>query len=205
MRTAAHWVSAVFHPVFAPLATLWLALRLDPHIGFFIQQDSRWILLIMIAVMTVIFPLTSTLLLLRAKMISSLTMPSRAERVMPFAMTIFYYAMTYYLLRQSPLHPLALSIFLGIAISALLVLLITIRWKISAHMAGIGAFTGALGTLSTIHDLRLFHVIAGSIMLAGVVGTARSLISDHSPGQIYAGFLLGWGVTSTCVLGELHL
>jgi hypothetical protein len=205
MRTVAQGISVVLHPVFIPLFTIWLALRVDPHIGFFVRTESRWILLVMIGVMTVVFPLTSTLLLLRAKMLTSVTMPTQAERIMPFTMTLFYYAMTYYLLRQSPVHPIALSIFIGIILTALFTTIITLGWKISAHMTGIGAFTGAISALSPTHDLHLFEVIAGAILLSGIVGTARLLLTDHTPAHIYTGFLLGWGVTFMCVLLGVHI
>ncbi len=109
MHTVARWISVLLHPVFMPLYTIGLAMWIDPHLAYFMPEQAKWITLAMIMVMTVAFPLTSTLLLMRAEMITSLEMPSRQERMVPFSMTVLYYGMTYYLLSRSPLHPLVLA------------------------------------------------------------------------------------------------
>ena len=46
-------------------------------------------------------------------------MPTRQERIAPFVMTLVYYGMAYYLLRQTPLHPAMHATFVG-ALAALL-------------------------------------------------------------------------------------
>ncbi len=203
MRIVARWISVLLHPVFMPLYTLALAIWLDPHIGYFLAEEARYIVLAMVAVMTVAFPLVSTLLLLRAKCISSLEMHDREERIAPFTMTMLYFGMAYYLLRESPLHPAILSIFAGIILALLVTIAVTVQWKISIHMVGIGGLLGALAGLSVIHALPLLPVIALAVLLAGVLGTARSLVGTHRPAQIYTGVLLGFVSTYACVLLEV--
>lgn len=192
---AAQFLSIALHPLFMPVCTLALVLWADPHLGYFLDLRSRLIVLGMVALMTVVFPITSALLLIRSGLLSGLRMPGRRERVAPYCMTLVYYGMTWFLLARTPLHPLTLSLMIGAALALLLTTLVTLRWKISAHMVGIGGAVGAVVALGHLHRLHLLVPIAGMLVLAGMLGTARLLTSDHTPAQVYAGFLVG----SLCV------
>jgi hypothetical protein len=196
----ARLLSYLLHPLLMPTVSLWLGLRLDPHLGYFIAPEDRWKVLLMVALMTIAFPLTSALLLLRAGLISSLEMPGRRERIAPYALSLMYYGMTAYLLARTPLHPMAQGLFTGAALALLLTTLITMRWKISAHMVGIGGCLGALVALNQAHALGALLPIGAVIVAAGALGTSRLLTSDHTAGQVYAGAALGFGTVLAAVL-----
>lgn len=191
MNAVARLLSIVLHPLFMPTYTLWLTMQLDPHMGFFLDARGRWLVLGMVALMTIAFPITSTLLFIRAGIVSGLNMPSRRERIAPFTMTLLYYGMAWFLLARTPLHSSFELLFFGAFIALALTTLVTIRWKISAHMVGIGGCIGALIGVNMLHGLDLFLPIVGTIVLAGALGTARLLTSDHTPAQVYAGLGLG--------------
>lgn len=191
MRPVARFLSIVLHPLLMPTLVFWLALRMDPHLAYFMSDEQRWITLGMVALMTIGFPLTSMLLLMRTGMLTDLTMPTRQERIAPYAMTLAYYGMAWYLLGRSPLHPAAVALATGAFLALFATLVITLRWKISAHMVGIGGALGAMIGLQSAHGLSLFVPIAVLIVMIGALGTARLIDGDHSPAQIYAGALLG--------------
>ena len=190
----------MLHPLLMPLITLWLAMELDPLVAFLLPDQGRFITLAMVALMTVVFPITSTLLLKRAGLVSSLELPTRQERLGPYIMTVIYYAMTWYLLLRAPLDVVASRLFFGATVAVMLTALITIRWKISAHMVGMGGLIGALAGLNVVHGLGLFPIFVVAIILAGMLGTARLLTSDHTVGQVLAGALLGVCCTYTSVI-----
>lgn len=200
MVLIARVLSVVLHPLLMPVLAVWSALQVDPHLGYFLPLDAQWLMLGMLTLMTVAFPITSALLLLRAGLVSGLEMPERRERIAPYLMTLVYYGMAYYLLRKAPLHPAVDGMFLGAIVALAITTLITLRWKISAHMVGIGGLLGALMGIALIHDLALIPVLAGIILLAGLLGSARLLTSDHTQGQIIAGALLGWVCTHAAVV-----
>ncbi len=183
-----------------PVLTVWIALELDPYLGYFLPPPGRWLMLGMLALMTIAFPITSALLLQRSGAISSMEMPYRHERIAPYFMTLIYYGMAYYLLRQTPLHPLVNAMFLGAVLALLLTTLITLRWKISAHMVGIGGMAGALFGIAMMHDLALLPIIALVLLVGGSLGTARLLTSDHSQGQVLIGAALGGSCTYGAVV-----
>lgn len=196
----ARFLSVLLHPLVMPTCTVWLALTVDPHLGYFLAPTSRWMLLGMLALMTIVFPITSALLLQRSGLITSLEMPTRQERIAPFVMTLVYYGMAYYLLRQTPLHPAVHAAFVGALAALLATLLITLRWKISAHMVGVGGLIGAITGIAMIHALPLIPVIAALTLLGGLLGTARLLSSDHTQGQVVSGAVLGWCCTYVAVV-----
>lgn len=200
MAFSARLLSYLLHPLLMPMLALWVLLELDPHIGFFIPSRNRWLLLGTLAVMTVVFPITSVLLMRRAGLITSLELPRREERIAPYLMTLLYVGMALYLLYRTPIHPIAFALFVGILIAIVLSTVITIRWKISAHMVGIGGLVGALFAVQFAHGVDVFIPVVLGILIAGALGTARLLCSDHSPAQIYSGALLGGACTLLCML-----
>lgn len=200
MRPLARLLSIALHPLFMPVYTLALAMQIDPFVAFLLPVEGRWITLAMVTVMTVAFPLTSALLLKRAGVVKSLEMHDRQERIGPYVMTMVYYTMAWYLLQQAPLDLTASRMFAGATIAVALTAVITLRWKISAHLVGLGGLIGAVAGLDHVHGLGAFPIIAGLIVLAGVLGTARLLTSDHTEGQVIAGGVLGAACTYASVV-----
>ncbi|MCW5899856.1 MAG: hypothetical protein KIT10_11370 [Flavobacteriales bacterium] len=199
MSRAANWISIALHPLFMPLLTLWLAIAVDPHLGYFLDGRMLWITLGMVGVMTIVFPLISTLLLLRGGVIDDLRMPDHRQRVAPFVMTLLYFAMAYWLLRRSSIHLGLLPLLAGAIVALALTAAISLRWRISAHMVGIGGLLGTLSALMVMHALPILPLIAGVILLAGALGTARIVDGGHSHTQIHAGTALGFLCTHLCV------
>lgn len=191
MRRLAHWTSTLFHPVFMPVYGLALLFLVDPRMTWFLRRELHFITLGMVAVLTVAFPLTSTLLLMRAGVVGDLRMPRPQERIAPFAITLFYYGVTWYMLRRLPLHPAVCRFMIGAGVALFITLLITPRWKISAHMVGTGGVLGAMLALGWLNIPPFFPFVALAILACGLVGTARLLASDHTPAQVHAGTALG--------------
>ncbi len=191
MHTAARLLSHVLHPLLMPLITLWAMLRLDPTVGYLLPPDGRLPLLGMVAIMTFVLPAMSVLLMRRAGLVTSLELPRREERLVPYLMTLLHGGMTQYLLLRTPLHPIAHALFIGILCAIALSATITLWWKISAHMVGIGGLVGMLSGLQVLHGLDLFLPIVVTILLAGALATARLLTSDHTHAQIHAGMAVG--------------
>jgi hypothetical protein len=203
MRPLAHALSILLHPLLMPVITLGLAFTLDPHLSYFIEPRSQLVILAMVGIMTVVFPLLSITLLWRSGLVSGPTLPLREERTAPYVMTLFYHGMAYYLLRRSELDPATFSLVIGGMVALFATLLINLRWKISAHMVGIGGLLGALSGLLLQHGTIAPLELAPFILVAGALGTARLLVSDHSPAQIYAGGAVGFLSTFVCIMKQV--
>jgi len=200
MNAIARALSVALHPLFMPTYTFVLALYFDRSLSYFLDERVHWMMVGMVALMTIAFPMTSTALLIRAGLVRSWEMPSRQERIAPYTMTLLYYGMIWYLLARTALHPAAILLFGGSFAALSITTLITLRWKISAHMVGIGGCLGALVALRSIHALPIIIPIMVLIIVAGALGTARLLTSDHSPAQIYTGTAIGFASTFVSIV-----
>lgn len=197
MRRAAHALSLLLHPVWMPTLTIALCFRLDPRLTLYFSPAGTWLLLGTVFVMTALFPLTSAWTMLRSGIISSLDMPTRSERLPATFMALIYFVLCYYLMWRVPNDPLTMAVLFGSLLALLLTMLITLRWKISMHMVGAGGVIGALIALLVVHGAPVELALAIAFVLAGLIGTARLLDSDHTPLQVFAGGLLG----GVCVFG----
>lgn len=205
LRRAARWTGILLHPLFMPFYTLATVLRIDFRLSFFLQPPMLSITHWMVFVMTVVFPLASLLMLKRGGLVSGIDLPTARERIGPYTMTLFYYALTYWLLRRTMHHEATYAMFFGAILALLATTLITRRWKISAHMVGIGGLLGALGGLLLLHGSVGPFLLSAVIIAAGLLGTARLLDGDHTPAQIYAGATLGFACVFLCVVRSWYL
>ena len=205
LHATARWISVLLHPLFMPLYSLLLAFNLDFRLSFFLSPAMLWITYGMIFVMTVLFPLSSMLMLMRGGMVSGILMPTARERIGPFVMAIVYYALTYWLLRRTSHHEATYAMLFGATLTLVATTLITLRWKISAHMVGIGGLLGALSALLLLHGSVGPFTLATAVLAAGLLGTARLLDGDHSPAQVYSGIVLGYVIVFLCVTRSWYL
>ena len=200
MHFAARLISYLLHPLLMPLASLWLMLQVDPLVGYFLPPNGRLLLFGMVAVMTFVFPVMSVVLMRRAGLVSSLELPRREERLVPYLMTLLYGGMTLYLLYRTPLHPVAYAFFIGTLVAIALSAFISLWWKISAHLVGIGGLVGMLFALNAVHGVDIFYPLVIALVLSGLLGTARLLTSDHTHAQVHAGMLLGMASTFLAIV-----
>ncbi|MBP5412338.1 MAG: hypothetical protein J6Y47_03680 [Bacteroidales bacterium] len=74
------------------------------------------------------------------------------------------------------------------------ILIVSIFWKMSAHLFFFGTVIGILYTLvyRNAFPLYFWWIILIMILLAGCLGASRLYLKAHTPAQIYTGFTLGW-------------
>lgn len=195
MRAIANVLSVLLHPLWMTTWAVAICFRLDPYMYHGYGMEARLMFLGMIFLMTALFPLVSALLMHRSGLVSRLSMPTRAERIPVYITSLIHQGMCWYLVHSITDHPVTQGILQGAFITLLITLLITLRWKISAHMAGIGGLIGAVLATLLVDDREATLLLCGLFVLAGALGSARLLTSDHTPAQIHAGALLGF----TCV------
>ena len=83
------------------------------------------------------------------------------------------------------------SILMAALIVQVLCALINVWWKISTHTAAIGGVTGGLLAFSLIFNFNPVWWLCLVITLAGMVGTSRMILRQHTLSQVVAGFFVG--------------
>jgi hypothetical protein len=193
-------ISYLFHPLLMPAYVISLLLNTSSLFSFGIPLRLKFVLIGVTLLTTLLFPLAITLLLLRIKVISSVFMEKREERVYPIlAVAVFYY-ITYYLLRGVHVATIFSFYMLGATLLAVCSLVISFYSKISLHMIAMGSLIGLFVGLTLNFGLNFNLQILAGILLSGVVGYARLKSNAHQPAEIYSGFLMGALVISFLVI-----
>jgi hypothetical protein len=201
-------ISVVFQPLFLPIYAFLLYVTIDHHSTFLIRSEQaslqfNYILSIQI-LLAVIIPIGSLYVMYRSKIITSMSIPDRKERIPIFIITLFYYLLTYYFLRKIHVTNLDflgafMSFLTGCIILAGLSLMITFFWKISIHAIGISGLAGAFLGFSELlfpvqneEEITIINILL--LILVGVVCSARLHLKTHSFLQIIGGITLGFVV-----------
>ena len=92
------------------------------------------------------------------------------------------------------------GIILTMLLTMIVGILVNLRWKLSEHMAGCGAVVGGLMAFSALFGYNPVWWLCLFILISGVLGTARLMLSRHSLGEVLAGFAVGLA----CAFFVLH-
>ena len=101
-------------------------------------------------------------------------------RMIPYILAIICYFACYYLMNMRRIPQFMSNILLAALVIQVVCAIINVWWKISTHTAAIGGFAGAL--------IWWFCLI---LIIAGMVGSSRMILRQHSLSQVVAGFLVG--------------
>ncbi len=192
MAKIARIASYLFHPLLMPTYGFLLLVNSGYYFSLMTFEAKRFIVLI-VFLSTFAMPLLSMgLMMLGSKF--KLNLDKGSDRIFPLLSTAAFYYMGYYFLGKIPIYPIYRIVLIASILTIALLLLISTKWKISAHMAGLGGLIGAFIALSVQMHLNASVILIGLILAAGITATSRMILHKHTPSQIYAGFMLGFVV-----------
>jgi hypothetical protein len=184
-------ISVVFHPLLLPTYALLLLFSTNFYFVLVLPEAYKYLILGFVFITTFVLPSLMMLILLKAKMISSLQMENSKERVLPMFIVAAFFFVTFYFLRESPQAAIFNLFMLGATILVLLSVLINYITKISIHMVAQGGLFGTFTGMALVFHQDILHIIYLIIIVAGLTGFARLKLKAHSSMQVYLGFLLG--------------
>ncbi len=191
-QVTAQGISFVFHPLIMPT----LACLLLMNSGFYfalLTFNAKSIILLIVFLSTFLLPLIAIGLMgLNAKTKPDLN--KAPDRVLPMLVTSIFYYIGYYTLGRLNVYPVYKVFLISSILIIIVLMLVSVRWKISAHMAGIGGLIGAFVALSFRLGLNSSFALSVLIAIAGLLGSSRLILKKHNPLQVYAGFLAGFAI-----------
>jgi len=105
---------------------------------------------------------------------------------------MFFYWWMFYLSRNMKDQPEALKFFyFGIFMSTVAGLILNNFIKISLHALAMGGAVTAIMLFSFFYQTPLGLYLCISLLIAGIVCTARLVLNSHTNFEIYAGFIVG--------------
>jgi membrane-associated phospholipid phosphatase len=207
MKTTAHIVSFIFHPLFILVYILGLLYWINPYI-FNEQNKKEEIIFVTYTLVSVlVIPVVSIVLMKNLNIIKSFSMEDKMERVGPMIVVSIVYLWLFINFKNNTVLPMVFAaVMLGSCISVLVSFFINNFTKISLHSVGMGSFVASLFILKFklqyanmilkvsegIHfEINLYLLILISIVIAGLVGSVRLYLKAHTREQVYSGYLLG--------------
>jgi len=184
-------ISIIFHPIIMPVAGLIIISNSGIYASV-IEPSLRNYLYFVFFAFTVLLPLALVPLYYYTGLVKNINMSGRKERLVPFYITLILYFAAYLLIKSLPLSRIYGKFMFSACTTLSVVFIISIFWKISAHMAGVGGITGLLAVLSYIFNADMMFFLITLIIVAGLTGYARLQEGSHSPLQVYIGFLAGF-------------
>lgn len=193
-RRFADVLSGVFSPLFVPTyalaSVLWCtSLR-------YIALSVRLWVLTAVFLLTAVAPAIFIAYLIRKGRASDAALSNRRERTLPFCLTIVCYLLAVFFLCRVNAPAWLTGFFCGATAVLLIDVIITQRWKISAHSSALGGYFGAIYYLAR-HGMLYGNALVWLTATAAVIGLvawARLYLNRHTPAQTFAGALLAFAV-----------
>jgi len=193
-KTVARIISVIFHPLLVPTYALLIMINLKSSLLFVMPLGHQYMTVLTVFLISFVMPSLIIFILYKFGFVKSLHMETRQERILPlFTVSIFFYA-TYYLLKQESYYALFNIFMLGATLLAILSVLINYFTKISIHMVAQGGLFGTLAGFSIAYNQQFTGLLYLLVFIAGLTGFARLKLNAHTPGQVYGGYLLGFGL-----------
>ena len=186
---AARIMSMLFTPFYLPLVGL-VALFLFSYMSL-LPLAYKLPMLLMVYISTILMPSLLIHLYRKFQGWTSKELGRKERRVVPYLISILCYFGCFFLMEYRN-TPRVISIILVAALVIQMVCaLINVWWKISTHTAAIGGVAGGLVVYSIAFSFNPIGWLAFVILLAGMVGTARMILRQHTLAQVVTGFLVG--------------
>jgi hypothetical protein len=196
MDKTARIISVLFHPLIMPSLGFLMLFNSGTYLAY-LPYDYKKMILLIVILCTFIIPLSMIPFFLYQKLIFDINLSKVRERYIPLVISFLLYLFCYFLLKKVPIPPEYHAFCLGCAASVFIVLLVISKWKISLHMVGIGGLAGLITYLIIHMQVNLEFYLILTILVAGLIGTARLILNAHKPFEIYTGFLAGFVIVAS--------
>lgn len=106
--------------------------------------------------------------------------------------TAAFYYLGFVLLDRLKAYPVFKVILIASVLVIIAVLLISLKWKISSHMAALGSITGVVFALAFRTGINPILSVLILVSVSGLTGTSRLALEKNNLPQIAAGYILGF-------------
>ena len=191
-------ISAIFTPFSIPFLAF-LILFLFSYLRIMPIQ-YKLIVLGVVYCFTILMPTLTIFLFRKINGFSPEDLGERKRRFMPFLLTITSYVFCLVMMHRLNIPWYMTGIILAALIMMVICIVVNLKWKLSEHMAGVGAIVGGLVSFSALFGYNPVWWLCLFILIAGVLGTARIILQHHTLGEVLVGFAVGL----ICSLLVLH-
>lgn len=198
----ANWISWLLVPLMMPAYGIILIFSLS--ILKLAPFGTKLTFTLIIFGINFVVPMLLVLLLKKMGYIKDVGLNGRQERLIPYIITIVCLGGSALFLHYKGAPLWVAMFYAGGALAAFINLIVNFRWKISAHAAGMAGIVAMLIQIMKegFPVAGLTWWIAASILVAGLLGSARIWLGRHTLMQVLAGTLVGF--LSVWTLSLIH-
>ena len=182
-------ISLIFTPFYLPLVGLIILFTLS-YLNL-LPLEYRLLVLVLVYFFTILLPTFMIRLYRRLQGWSRLEIGHKRRRMVPYVISIVCYFTCLYVLESLHIYHFVSSIVIGALVVQIVCAIINIWWKISTHTAAIGGVAGALFVFADIFGFNPVWWFCLVFLLAGMLGSARMILHQHSLSQVVGGFGVG--------------
>ena len=183
-------ISLIFQPLLMPTYGMILMMNMD--IFYSLPLVWRWVAIVGTFLFTAVMPATPILIMIRKGEISDLFISKREDRTMPYLFSLLAYVFwSLFMSRTLQFPNFIVAMGFGSAFSIFIIVLINLKWKISAHLAGIGGLAGSIIGISYRMAINPIWLIIIVLTITALVAISRIGLKAHTPAQTLAGFVIG--------------
>jgi hypothetical protein len=190
IRTAAKVISYLFHPLFVPVYVGWFFIR-ETRVFSGLDEWRQTLLLIQFFVNYTLLPLVTVLIAKGVGFIDSIYLKTQRDRIIPYIAVMVFYFWIWYVFKNQGAPREVVMFSLAAFLSICFGVFVNTFFKVSMHALSMGVVITLLIILSLTSSVNYGPYVSVGLLIAGLVCTARLVMNDHKPFDIYAGLLLG--------------
>lgn len=191
-KILARIVQVLFHPLLISTIGMLILFRTNLYVVF-MSVEIRQIVMLTTLVSTCFIPLVFIISLgiIKKHFNDKGMFP---ELTMIYIFTAISYYLGYYFLSKMPLSGFFKAVFMAGTLVLITLSLISLRWNISSHMAGMGAIAGV--SIAIMLRLGVFNpfFLTAVLIAGGLTGFSQLALEKNNPAQIFAGYMIGFGI-----------
>jgi hypothetical protein len=187
------FISAIFHPLLVLSIFFSIAISFRPELASPFYGQADWVFLLLIFITSYLFPIIVLLLLYFLKFTNSLWIDNQQDRVKSLLIIGVLFIINIYILNNKfQLSFSTLYLLFGYGFSLIVAGIISWFYKISLHSFGYAMLVIICGQFSRdIDSVLFFYWFLVTIILWGIVSSARLFLNKHSFKEVSLGSLVG--------------
>lgn len=182
-------LSSIFNPFYLPLVGL-IFLFVFSYLSL-MPLGYKFQVLLIVYLCTVLLPTLLIHLYRRYQGWSLLELGMKERRMVPYVIAIICYFLCYYIMNMLHIPHFMSSILVAALFIQVVCAIINLFWKISTHTAAIGGVAGALLAFARMFMFNPVWWLCVVLFVAGLLGTSRMILRQHSLSQVVSGFVMG--------------
>lgn len=191
LRLPAHIISFIFHPIFIPTWIMAFFVFRHPYAFAGVNANLKLFRFLSVIFLTAFLPSFSIFLMKQLGFIQSIFLRTQKDRIIPYIVSMVFYFWAWYVSKNIHDDPSLTAMLLATFLGCIAGMMANIYFKISMHGIAVGALVTLFIWLSFNPTVSMGIYLAVAIFITGLVCTARLIVSDHSPFEVYAGLFAG--------------